>query len=222
MDGDATFVQRLARSLADAAVPTASGQQDIAIFDFDGTLIYGDSLLPFLELAVGRTRARFALVQSVCTAPLLRSAGTQDLRTKIKSGLLERALAGVPLSQAQAAAEALVPCLRWRQDIRDILIAHARAGCRILVATGALSLYMPQLLAGLPVDDLLATEIACQDGILTGQMVSGNCVRAAKAERVRDYLDKYGPFGIRWGYGNRPSDLPMLALVDCPTVIVPD
>jgi phosphoserine phosphatase len=50
-------------------------------------------------------------------------------------------------------------------------------------------------------------------------MRSDNCVRLAKAERLRDWLARNGPFRSVAGYGNAPHDLPMLALCDRRTVI---
>ena len=45
------------------------------------------------------------------------------------------------------------------------------------------------------------------------------CVRAMKAQRVSAYLHHHGPFGETWGYGNRPSDVPMLALLNNKVIV---
>jgi len=205
-----------------AVVDAAGGRRGIAVFDFDGTLIEGDSLLPFLERLVGRTRTRLSFVRAVRGAVALHARRRPlgpDIRTSVKAILLRETLAGVPVAEAEAAAARLPGWIRWKAKVRDALIEHRRAGRHIVVATGALSLYMPRLLDGLPVDALLATDVEAMDGVLTGHMPHGNCVRALKAERVRAYMDAHGPFGESWGYGNRPSDLPMLALMDHRVVI---
>ncbi|MDP9195917.1 MAG: haloacid dehalogenase-like hydrolase, partial [Pseudomonadota bacterium] len=59
-----------------------------------------------------------------------------------------------------------------------------------------------------------ATDLEVVDGILTGRMDGGNCVRQEKARRVRAFLEQHGPFDETWGYGNRPHDIPMLDLLD--------
>lgn len=183
----------------------------------------GDSLLPFVELLVGRRRARLALADAVRSAIGLHARRHPeigpDLRTTIKARFLRRTLDGVPVEEARSAAERLVPWVRWIGPIRDALLRHADEGRHVVVATGALSLYVPRLLDGLPVAALLATEVEAEGGVLTGRMPRGNCVRAVKAERVREHLAAQGAPGPVWGYGNRPSDLPMLALVDHPTVV---
>lgn len=189
----------------------------VAFFDFDGTLVEGDSLLPFLGLVVGRRRARSAFVRAVQKAVrlyALRRPPDPDLRTAIKIILLRKTLAGVPVEQAMAAAERLVSWVRWKHPQRAALERHRAEGRRIVIATGALDLYAPVLLRDLPVDDIIATELEAVEGVLTGRMARGNCVRAVKAERVARYMAEHGPFDETWGYGNRPSDLPMLALLD--------
>jgi HAD superfamily hydrolase (TIGR01490 family) len=194
----------------------------LAVFDFDGTLVEGDSLLPFVERVVGRTRARLSLVRALRTTFVLRARGRMtemDARTTVKAVLLRETLAGVPAAEARAAADRLAGWVRWKAPIRDALLEHKRAGRHVVVATGALGLYMPRLLADLPVDGLLATDVEDVDGVLTGHMPHGNCVRAVKATRFAAYVKDHGPFGQTWGYGNRPSDLPMLALVDHATVV---
>lgn len=192
----------------------------IAIFDFDGTLVGGDSLLPYLGRVAGRMRSGLVFARAVRAG--FMSAGTNpddDLRTRIKAGMLRRVLAGVPLTMAQAAAERMRGWPRWYEPTLTALKRHADAGDRVVVATGGLSLYIPILLEGLPVDRILATDMEVRDGVLTGQMRGGNCVRAEKARRVAALLTELGPFEETHGYGNRPSDLPFLTLMSHPTVI---
>lgn len=195
----------------------------IAIFDFDGTLIQGDSLVPFCEFVAGKTRARRALLASVRDAMLRHAREPRlgaDIRTSVKTLWLRRTLAGTTLDAAAEAAERLHGWIRWHRPILDALHRHRDKGDRIIVATGALSLYMPRLIRDLPVDHLMATDIGIADGRLTGEIAGGNCVREEKARRVKAYLDANGPFdGGTWGYGNRPSDLPFLALMRHPTVV---
>ena len=88
-----------------------------------------------------------------------------------------------------------------------------RRGTKIVIVTGAATLYIPALLAGLPVDEILGTRLEVINGRLTGRIDGVNWRRAAKAALVRDWIDRYKPEET-WGYGNDPHDLPMLALLD--------
>ena len=188
----------------------------VAFFDFDGTLIHGDSLPMFVGEVIGQRRAALALADAIrsCLHRHARGRGPGvDFPGSVKAVYLKRTLRGLPLADALAAAERMIPRIRWHAPLVEILKTHRRHGRRIVVATGALDLYMPALLRGLEVDDLLATGMEAEDGVLTGRLSTGNCVRRDKADRVRAWLDQHGPVGTTWGYGNRPSDLPMLALM---------
>jgi len=196
--------------------------QGVAFFDFDGTLIRGDSLPLFIAEVVGSHRTRLAFADALRSATHRHLRGRPlgaDFRGTVKAIVLKRTLRGVPLAAAEAAAERLVHRLRWHTPMVEALHGHRKAGRTVIVATGALNVYMPALLRHLPVDHLMATEMEVVDGHLTGTIASGNCVRGHKAERVQAWLSQHGPFHRTWGYGNHPSDRPMLALLDEPAVI---
>ena len=83
------------------------GNPGIAFFDFDGTLVRGDSLLPFLSLIVGARRARLSLMRAVHGAIQLHAMKRQlgnDIRTSTKAILLRQTLTDVPVAEAHAAA----------------------------------------------------------------------------------------------------------------------
>ena len=52
-----------------------------------------------------------------------------------------------------------------------------------------------------------------KNGVITGQMLSDNCVRQWKAQRLTEWLSKHDPFADSWGYGNVPHDSDMLNLL---------
>ena len=192
----------------------------IAIFDFDDTLIEGDSLPRFLDAVAGVIRTRTAMAGAVAGALAAHGLGRPpgaDFPGSVKALLLRKTLKDILVAAAHEAARRLKARLRWRMPQLEALHRHAAAGHRVVVASGALDVYLPILLEGLPVGDILATDMEVRDGRLTGRLASGNCVRALKAERVRALLAASG--SPSWGYGNRPSDLPMLALVDHPTLV---
>ena len=194
----------------------------IALFDFDDTLVAGDSMPRFLKELLGVTRARLAMAGAVVRALAGCVAGHPagvDFPGSIKAELLHATLAGVAVTDAQATARRLKPRLIWLTPQLQALRNHAAAGRRVVVVSGALDVYLPILLEGLPVHDVLATDLACHDGRLTGRLAGVNCVRRAKAACVQAFLAAHAPTGPTWGYGNRPHDLPMLALVDHPTVV---
>lgn len=191
---------------------TLDTKQKIAIFDFDGTLIKGDSLWPYLVSLVGWPKCVLALM--VTLAQWISAPKNTDFRTFIKAGLLRAVLRGLKIENSQKALNRLFSWVEWREDILRELKHHREKGALIVIASGGLDLYLPELLKQVPHDYLLCTKMELIDGVLTGEMLEGNCVRGHKAELVKDFIAKHGPFAESWGYGNFPHDLPLLALCD--------
>jgi phosphatidylglycerophosphatase C len=190
--------------------------RSIAIFDYDGTLVHRDSLLQFMVLACGWPKALWGLTLSL----LKPHKGEMDYRTGVKTAWLRRCLKGQQEGDLRALAGQLKGLQHWKEPAYSALLKHKADGALIVVATGALDLYIRALLADLPVDLVLATELeTTADGRLTGALKGGNCVRKEKARRVAALLAAEGPFAISYGYGNAPHDLPMLDLLDQRMVI---
>jgi HAD superfamily phosphoserine phosphatase-like hydrolase len=188
----------------------------LAAFDFDDTLIEGDSLWPFLTAVAGLPRAVAALVAALalyvasCARRDLKGA---DFRTFLKAQLIERLLKGMPVSRLAPALEKLRLWRKWNECLKATLLDHHAKGHHIVIISGALNLYLPDLARELPYDDLICTKVGIADGVITGDMPEGNCARAHKAVVLAGYIEKNGPFADSWGYGNFPHDLPMLELL---------
>jgi phosphatidylglycerophosphatase C len=187
----------------------------VAIFDYDHTLILGDSFWAFLIAASGRVATGVALAAVLGSYMLNRAQNktVDNLRTFVKSALLKRLIAGRRLDMLESAAQT---ARRWQKEnapLMQVLRDHHAQGDTIVVASGGLNLYLPELLRDIPHNALICTDIGVTNGIVTGIMVNGNCVRQRKAERVGEWLAANGPFDESFGYGNYPHDVPMLNLV---------
>lgn len=194
--------------------------QPLAVFDFDDTLIAGDSLWAFLSYAGGsklRLMAAFAEANARIAMDRLFEGERHDnatLRTKMKEHLLRCLIAGKTCEELSPAVERLRLWRRWKEPLRQALFDHHARGHHVVIASGSLSLYMPRMIDDLPHHALICTDVAVgRDGIIEGSMPNGNCVRQRKAERVAAYMREHGPFGESWGYGNAPHDVPMMELM---------
>jgi HAD superfamily phosphoserine phosphatase-like hydrolase len=190
----------------------------VAVFDFDHTLILGDSLWPFLIYVAGWPRALVALAEAallfaVRYAKNKGDPALADWRTFIKARLLRRLLAGRRVDMLGPATEKLHAWCAWNKPVRQALLDHYARGHSIVIASGGCDLYLSDLLKDLPPHTLICTAVEVRDGVITGGMPSGNCVRQGKAEMLARYLAANGPFAESWGYGNFPHDVPMLALL---------
>jgi len=188
--------------------------KQLAIFDFDDTLITGDSFLPFLGYVAGKMQTAAALAEAALLLGLSRAKGEEvETRTFVKAHLLRRLLAG---KKRDALRDAALKTAYWQKINRPImqkLQEHQAAGATIVIASGGLDLYLPEMLRNIPYAALICTDVGVENGIVTGEMIHGNCVRQCKAERVAQWLKSNGPFDETYGYGNYPHDVPMLNLV---------
>lgn len=188
----------------------------LAVFDFDNTLVRGDSLWPFVVAVVGLPAAVAAMAEGIARAAV--ADADVDKRTRIKEVFLRRTLARQTPAAILHTAARIHHWPRWKAPIMARLHAHYQSGHHVVIASGGLDLYLPSLLSDIPYHALICTKMASKaDGSLTGEMLSPNCVRANKAALVKQYIDDYEirhtAFADSWGYGNLPHDLPMLALV---------
>ena len=189
--------------------------KEAAIFDFDDTLIVGDSLLPFLKYAAGVLPVHAALSAGLAAFAARRALRKppESFSTFMKDFLIRRLLKG---KQREDLFQAIDKICAWQKPNAPIMQAlrdHRERGAAIVVASGSLDLYLPALLRDVPHDALICTDVGVKDGVITGDMINGNCVRQRKAERVKAWLEENGPFEKSYGYGNYPPDIPMLNLV---------
>jgi phosphoserine phosphatase len=136
-----------------------------------------------------------------------------DRGTFFKVQMLQRLIAGRRVASLSEPIAKLVRTALWNEKICDLLREHYGKGHHVVIASGSLSLYLPEMVKNLPHHALLCTDVGISDGIVIGDMPLGNCVRQGKAERVATYMNEHGPFGESWGYGNFPDDVPMMNLM---------
>jgi HAD superfamily hydrolase (TIGR01490 family) len=192
----------------------------VAFFDFDCTLTARDTLMPWLFALKGRRRTLWAAARVGVTHPLRADTGAGDLRTRVKSALFARLLAGVAVEDALAATDKVAAKVLFRADMARRVEEHLAQGDRVVVATGAPTLVAgPIVAARFGLKEVIGTELEVEGGRLTGRFAGPNCIRHAKAALVEDWLARNAAGAIRHGYGNRPHDLPMLALMDHATVV---
>lgn len=188
----------------------------IAFFDFDGTLIRGDSLLPFLHQVRGTPR--FAL-DLMATSPWLGAYALRLLTNdRAKEALLKQALAGLPLDilkeYGKRFAEQDIPAM-LRAEIMDRLHEHQAQGHMCVLVSASLDLYLDPWGTSNGFEYRLTSTLAMDDkGRATGKLHGANCFGQEKAIRILDLLHRTGVPSRTYGYSDSTSDLPMLKLVD--------
>ncbi len=198
-----------------AVSPATPAQPVVAAFDFDGTLTWRDTLLPFLRRLLGWPTLLWVLL--VCSPWLAAYALRLISNHRAKAVLLQAALAGRPVAEVERCAQSFarhdLP-LQWRPWGLRQLVQHQQAGHRCVLVTASTSLYMHLVGASLGVDAVLCTEMETADGRYTGRMATANCHGEEKVRRLQAWLTaQYGSEQPELhAYGDTKGDLPMLRL----------
>lgn len=186
----------------------------VAAFDVDGTLVRGDTLVPFLAKLVGHRRLGIALA-SLAPSLIAISAGRGD-RDATKLRLLARLLRGRNASILTEAGEAFageVVAKRMHDEVAVRLEWHRAHRHELVMVSASLTAYLRPLADRLDFDAVVASELEVDgEGKLTGGLVQQNVRAAEKLRRLREHL---GDRDIElWAYGNSKDDEPMLEIAD--------
>lgn len=188
----------------------------VAAFDFDGTLTWRDTLLPFLRHLLGWPRLLWVFF--ICSPWLLAYALRLTSNHRAKARLLHASMAGRTLAEVERCAQAFVQHelpLQWRPWALRQLVQHQQQGHRCVIVSASTSLYMPLAGASLGVDAVLCTEMEVADSRYTGRMATANCHGEEKVRRLQAWLAReYGADAapLLHAYGDTSGDKPLLRL----------
>ena len=202
--------------MADAAPgrPPAPARRTVAAFDFDGTLVPGDSLLPFVWRAAGPRRFLHAAARNggrVALATIAR-IGSRD---EAKAAFVSTALRGLPSSELVGAGVEFSHRLEAKVHPAglDRIRWHRERGHELVLVSASLLVYLEPLADRLGFDAVLATGLEVgQDGLLTGGLDGANVRGPEKVVRLRRWLDDC-PCEL-WAYGDSHGDRELLAEAD--------
>jgi phosphatidylglycerophosphatase C len=187
----------------------------IAAFDFDGTLTYRDTLIPFLRFAFGDwvvLKKIFALLPHLAGFPLGLIS-----RQKAKELILTSFLKGLPLSTVNTWGKAFAESkLRFliRNKIYQKLKKHQAEGHTCVLISANLSFYLEPWGEQEGLDGVLASRLEVDsNGVITGRLQGKNCWGE---EKVRKLVEAYGPkVGYTlFAYGDSKGDQELLDFAD--------
>lgn len=195
-----------------------------AFFDFDDTLAKGDSIFPYLLYCVKR---------GVAPKHQLFKAAAGFLRWKIQpsSGARVKEMSlsfikGHTVEEMDALARDFFRDVQQKfffEDAAPELFRLREQGVKIVVVSASADLYMHVLPEFLPVDAVISTTCAVENGRYTGK-IGKNCKGDEKVSRINAWLAEQGlsiDKAQSAGYGDSPSDAPMLLLTAHPTLVNP-
>ena len=200
--------------MAEALAGGAGGAPVVAAFDFDGTLVPGDSLLPFVWRAAGPRRFLEAVTRHGLRV-VLATVARVGSRDAAKAAFVSTALRGLPVSDLVAAGVDFSHRLERRihPAALERIAWHRSRGDELVLISASLLLYLEPLAARLGFAAVLATGLEVDStGHLTGALDGLNVRGPEKVARLERWLDGRRP--ELWAYGDSAGDRELLALAD--------
>jgi len=183
----------------------------LAVFDLDGTITTGDTLLPFLRFV---SKGNFALRASRALSALARFALGLLARDAAKEAVLRAFLRGASRARLALLGESFaregLPGM-VRREAQERLAWHKARGHRCVLLTASPEVYVEPWARAAGFDDVLATRLQYDEsGRFTGRFDGGNCRGEEKLRRLEAAFGDLGGLKI-FGYGDSPDDRPFLA-----------
>lgn len=195
-----------------------------AFFDFDDTLAKGDSIFPFLLYCIKRGLApKTQLLKAA--AGFLRWKLQPSSGRAVKEWTLSF-VKGRTVEEMDAIARDFFRDVQQKfffEDAAPELFRLRELDAKIVVVSASADLYMKVLPEFLPVDAVISTTCEVADGKYTGK-IGKNCKGEEKVSRINTWLQEQGLSIDKEksaGYGDSPSDAPMLLLTVQPNLVNP-
>ncbi|HKO94172.1 MAG TPA: HAD family hydrolase [Polyangiaceae bacterium] len=183
---------------------------NLALFDFDGTITYGDTFTPFIHYAVTSARVAFGT--------LLLSPKIAGYKLGLVSATAMRAAIVRVAFRGRGAEEVSELGARYSQRLSrgvrpqalDKIRWHQEQGDVVVVVSASLDSYLRNWCQELGLA-LICTELEQERGVLTGEYAGGDCTGPEKARRVRERYD-LSQYPVVYAYGDTPEDYELLSL----------
>jgi HAD superfamily hydrolase (TIGR01490 family) len=196
----------------------------LAVFDLDGTLIAGDSLLAFVRYALRRDALAWRCVPPLATRSARFALG-RETHERLKEACLQ-VIDHLSPARQQALVDGFLDRLlaaRLRASVAALVARHAETGEMPVLVSASPDLYVAPLGARLGFEIVLSTPVGARpDGGRQSAIVGANC---KGAEKVAVLERRFGPDGIDWrhsfAYGDAWSDHELLERVGHPRPVHP-
>ncbi len=198
-----------------AHYPTPMKRQDLALFDFDGTITTKDTLIDLLRSLKGPWSfwANIVLLTPYIALFLLKRIPNYRMKelflTRFIGGMKEQTFARFAREYTQNILPNIV-----RPTVLERLRWHKKRGDRVIIVSASLSLWL-RFFAEQEGVELIATEAEILDGIITGKLAGNNCYGAEKVNRIQE-VTNLSDYNRVWAYGDSRGDTEMLAVADKP------
>ena len=201
-------------------------QKSYALFDFDGTLIRGDSIITFCFYAVKkRLCSPLHLLKAAALGALYMCHAITAEKSKqgSLSFLKGRSKAEVDEIANGFARDVLIPRL-YPQGVEEIRM-HQKKGREVWLISASTAFYLEPMKEHLQLNGLIGTRMHVdENGVYSGLIDGHNCRGVEKTLRLAEVLaatDCMVDSADSYAYGDTAGDIPMLMLCQHKTAVNP-
>ena len=187
------------------------GDPPVVAFDFDGTLTYCDSLLPFLRFVRGRRHfwREMLRLSPTFAAHRLGLVSRDSAKQTLLSAMLSQIKVAYLDSLASSFASDVLPSLINSRALGR-LAEHVGDGHRVFIVSASPELYLVPWAAAHGVEAVIASRLEQAGGIYTGRLLGANCRGPEKLRRLAEHLPASGAQPV-YAYGDSDGDRELLA-----------
>jgi phosphatidylglycerophosphatase C len=185
--------------------------QNLALFDFDGTISDIDNFTPFMLKAIKPQRL---LMGGVVLSPLIAAykfgflSATVMRQAIVRIGFRGRNVTEIQHLGLQYSREKLPKFIKpWAMQK---ILWHKAQNDVVVVVSASLDVYLAPWCNQFELD-LICSVLESRDDVLTGRYVGGDCAGNEKLKRVQEKYN-VGEFPVIYAYGDTEEDLPMMSI----------
>ncbi len=189
----------------------------IAAFDFDGTLTYRDTLLPFLIFVRGPLRSLWFLLLEL--PYIIGFVIGLASRQKTKERVITRFFAGMPIELIRKKAEEFArgPLNRHvKPKALKRLKWHVDKGQHCLIVSASIDIYLQPWAKQHGLNGIITSSLEVTgQGTITGKLKGRNCWGPEKVRRLTEQLGPKTGYTL-YAYGDSRGDRELLNFADYP------
>lgn len=192
---------------------TYNNKNSLALFDFDGTITTKDSLIKFIQFAVGNTKLVAGLITLSPTLVLYKLGIIPNYTAKQR--MISLFFKG--LDEKEFKKTATEYSLNHIDYItRPIAIKklnwHKEQGHNIVIVSASMESWLLPWCTKNNFD-LISTKLESKEGLITGRFLTKNCYGVEKVNRINKAY-KLNEYNYIYAYGDSKGDKQMLELAD--------
>ena len=186
----------------------------LAIFDFDGTISFKDSIKEFLKFSFGNFSFIYGYYLRFIHLLFLCFFGFFDYK-KLKEKRINFFLENLHISDLQQKVDSFNSYFFPKMIKKDALKKlkwHKKEDHQIIILSASLKILLENWCSNNSYL-LIANELVLEDSILNGKLEEPDCSFGEKVNRLKKEIN-IDSFEYIYGYGDSESDLDFLKLVD--------